>query len=192
MPWRTRTWLLLVPLLAGLVAASPQAPPETTSPSGAITFLARNTFVEADGSFHRWRVTKAEVDRAEPAASFIELEIDVASIDTGIERRDQHLRSEDFFEVETWPHATVRVHDARPDGQSERGNPRYAAKFDIRIRDVEKTLAGSFELIDDARVEGSLTLDRTDFAVGSPRSRWNPLSVHDEVVVRYTATLPTP
>lgn len=182
--------LLLAALTLPLAPAG--AEPEAAKPPGEIAFLARNTFVKADGSFHQWRVTAAEVDPSAPSAGFVEVEIDVASIDTGIGRRDDHLRNEDFFEVETWPRARVRVHGAEPDGRSERGNPQYTASFDVRIRDVEKTLVGRFELIDDTRVEGSLTLDRTEFGVGTPRSRWNPLSVHDEVVVRYTATLPTP
>ena len=59
-----------------------------------------------------------------------------------------------------------------------------------RIRDVERRLPGTFELIDESRIEGTLSLDRTEFGVGSPRSRWNPLSVHDQVVVDYSASLP--
>ena len=42
-------------------------------------------------------------DPAEPAATSVEVEVDVASIHTGVDRRDKHLLSEDFFDVEKFP-----------------------------------------------------------------------------------------
>ncbi|KEI45260.1 YceI family protein [Saccharopolyspora rectivirgula] len=36
--------------------------------------------------------------------SRIEVVIDASSIDTGVEKRDEHLRSADFFDVENYPH----------------------------------------------------------------------------------------
>jgi polyisoprenoid-binding protein YceI len=43
-------------------------------------------------------------DPADPAKTRVELQIDAASIDTGNERRDAHLRNADFFDVEKFPH----------------------------------------------------------------------------------------
>ncbi len=42
-------------------------------------------------------------DPAELAATTIELEVDAASVYTGVDRRDSHLRSEDFFDVDKSP-----------------------------------------------------------------------------------------
>ncbi len=44
----------------------------------------------------------------DPLASSVTAEIDLASIITGNEQRDQHIRSADFFEVETYPTMTYR------------------------------------------------------------------------------------
>src|SRR2546429_9252903 len=41
--------------------------------------------------------------------SWAELDIDAASIDTGVEDRDNHLRSGDFLDVENHPKITVRT-----------------------------------------------------------------------------------
>ncbi|MCX5806979.1 MAG: YceI family protein [Proteobacteria bacterium] len=42
-------------------------------------------------------------DPVEPASTSVEVEVDVASIYTGVDRRDNHLRSTDFFDVEKFP-----------------------------------------------------------------------------------------
>jgi polyisoprenoid-binding protein YceI len=57
------------------------------------------------------------IDEANPAASKVEVTFDVASLETGDEKRDGHLRSADFFEVEKFPTMTFsskRVEFAAP------------------------------------------------------------------------------
>lgn len=163
-------------------------------PPGEIRFEAGNLFSTADGRFREWRIERAEVDPADLTRGEVVVVVDVASLDTGIEARDEHLRTADFFEVERWPTATVRVHHARPDGEDEAGRPRYRADFDLRIRDVERTLQGRFVLLegDPPVVEGELEVDRLDFGVGEPRAWWNPASIDERVPVRFRSVLPTP
>jgi polyisoprenoid-binding protein YceI len=45
-----------------------------------------------------------------------EIKIDVASIDTRQEMRDNHLRSADFFEAEKYPYITFRLNRIEPKG----------------------------------------------------------------------------
>src|SRR5262250_3833158 len=52
----------------------------------------------------------------DPLGSSVIAEIDLASIDTGSEQRDAHIRSADFFEVETYPTMTYRSTGVRRDG----------------------------------------------------------------------------
>lgn len=56
----------------------------------------------AYGSFRSFSGDVA-IDRDDPANSRIDITIDAASIDSGLEAFDTHLRSADFFEVETYP-----------------------------------------------------------------------------------------
>ena len=44
----------------------------------------------------------------DPAESTIEVQIDMTSVDSGDQARDDHLRSPDFFDVDQWPTATFR------------------------------------------------------------------------------------
>lgn len=183
--------LLLACWVPGAVVADTEPEPGAEAP-GSLTFLGRNLFARANGSFERWRITRFDVDWDRIERGVVEVEVDVASIDTGIGRRDEHLRSADFFEVERWPKARVRVHGARLLGQSDAGNARYAASFDIRIRDVEKTLEGEFEILPGSpkTLEGELSLNRVDFGVGGPHAGWNPMSVREEIPIRFSVPLP--
>jgi len=53
----------------------------------------------------------------DPAQSAVEVQIDVASIDTRDAGRDEHLRSADFFDVEAHPTITYRSTSVRPEGR---------------------------------------------------------------------------
>lgn len=44
-----------------------------------------------------------QFDKANPAASSVEVTLDSASVSTGDDNRDNHLRSADFFDAETYP-----------------------------------------------------------------------------------------
>ncbi len=56
------------------------------------------------------------VTSEDPLCSSVTAKIDLASIDTGNERRDDHLRSADFFEVETYPTMSYRSTGICPSG----------------------------------------------------------------------------
>ncbi len=177
-----------IALLPVVLPISPApAEPDWVVPAGSrIEFVGTNLFSTAEGVFHRWRIVEASVQPSRPSESFVEVEVDVASLDTGIERRDDHLRTDDFFDVARFPTARVRVHEVRAANEKV-----YRARFDIRIRDVEKSFESEFELVraSPPTVAGQLTLKRTDFGIGSAPSRWNPMSVDDEVLVRFDAVL---
>jgi polyisoprenoid-binding protein YceI len=49
--------------------------------------------------------------------SRIEFEVEASSIDTGHERRDNHLRSDDFFDAEQYPKISFRSTDVQRDAQ---------------------------------------------------------------------------
>ena len=59
------------------------------------------------GSFHDVKGA-LQFDAAIPDKSSLDVVIQAASIDTGIEKRDNHLRSQDFFEVEKFPALTFK------------------------------------------------------------------------------------
>ena len=189
-----------LPLLLGLcsclaLVACVNAPPETRGANGdEIRFESRSGIAKANGIFRDWRVVDARIDPGRPAESHVAIEIDVDSIDTGFERRDAHLRDPDFFDAATWPHARVRVSDARPvasEGAGGAAPDSYQARFEVEIRDRREALEGAFRVVSRRPlvVEGELEIDRTSFGVGSPNRWWNPMAPRNQVPVHFRLTL---
>jgi len=75
-----------------------------------------------------------------PANSSVTAEIDLASIITGNEQRDAHIRSADFFEVETYPKMTFRSTGVREDGDD------YILDGELTLKGVTKTVPLRLEL----------------------------------------------
>ncbi|HEX2140703.1 MAG TPA: YceI family protein, partial [Candidatus Limnocylindria bacterium] len=61
-----------------------------------------------------------DFDPERPEAGRVEAVIDAASINTGVEQRDQHLRSADFLDVEDHPDITFRSTRITPAGDGYR------------------------------------------------------------------------
>lgn len=80
----------------------------------AIHFSVRHmVFAKVRGSFGSWRA-ELTLDAADITRSSVKVEIDAASIDTGVADRDQHLRSADFLATEEFP--TIRFESTGVEG----------------------------------------------------------------------------
>jgi polyisoprenoid-binding protein YceI len=77
---------------------------------------------------------------ADPFSSSATAEIDLKSITTGNDQRDAHLRSADFFEVETYPTMTYRSTGVR----FEDGN--YILDGQLTLKGVTKDVPLALEL----------------------------------------------
>jgi polyisoprenoid-binding protein YceI len=66
-----------------------------------VSFVARHLMSRVRGTFSE--VSGQIVTTAEPSRSSVTADIGVASVRTGVEMRDNHLRSADFFEADRYP-----------------------------------------------------------------------------------------
>jgi polyisoprenoid-binding protein YceI len=73
-----------------------------------------------------------DYDPAKPEASSIEATIDASSIDTRDEKRDAHLRSADFFDVEKYPSLTFKSKKVTKTGDG------FTAVGDLTMHGVTK------------------------------------------------------
>ena len=76
-----------------------------------------------------------------PEDSTVEITMDTASISTGTEDRDNHLRSADFLNVEEHPTLTFRSTSVEPDGD------RWKLTGDLTIRDITKPIVLNLEFL---------------------------------------------
>jgi polyisoprenoid-binding protein YceI len=86
-----------------------------------------------------------ELDLENPAASTARVELDVASLETGAEQRDAHLRSADFFDAEQFP--TITFATRRVEGARAEEGASFRVVGDLTIRGVtrEVTLDATYE-----------------------------------------------
>lgn len=87
----------------------------------------RGRFDAFSGSF--------ELDEENPAASSLDVTIDVASINTGDAGRDTHLRSADFFETDKYPTATYKSTKVEKIGENE-----YRIEGDFTLHGVTRNV----------------------------------------------------
>jgi polyisoprenoid-binding protein YceI len=80
------------------------------------------------------------VTGADLTQSAVTAEIDLASIDTGNEQRDGHIRSADFFEVEKYPTMTYRSTGVRAEGDH------YVLDGELTLKGVTKEVPLTLEL----------------------------------------------
>ena len=93
----------------------------------------------AFGRFNEMAGT-VKFDEAEPASSSLQITIKTASIDTGNEGRDRHLRSGDFFDVKQFPVMTFKSTSAK-----KTGDKTYALTGNFMLKGVTKSITVSVE-----------------------------------------------
>jgi polyisoprenoid-binding protein YceI len=145
----------------------------TVDPSHSrIGFVARHAMVtKVRGAFNDYEAV-AEVNGDSLADSKVRVAIKPASVDTRSEQRDGHLRSADFFDVETYPEITFTSTQVEPVGDDV-----LRVTGDLFIKGVSKPVTIDFTYEGSAvdpfgnqRVgfEGQLVVNRKDWGLN-----WN-------------------
>lgn len=152
----------------------------------AMVAKVRGAFNSVSGSLR--------LDGESLAEAAVEVRVDMASVDTRNSDRDNHLRSGDFFDVETFPEM-VFVSTAVDEVEENS----FIVTGDLTIRDVTRQISIPLELLgletdpfgnQRAGFEGSRRIDRKEFGVS-----WNtPLDsggvlVGDKVTLEFELSL---
>jgi polyisoprenoid-binding protein YceI len=155
-----------------LIAALPAfAAEKTFAPDTYHThlgFRAKTVLFGVDGAFKSYKADiKGDPDTYNPAS--ITFEIDVASISTGIEARDNHLKSADFFDAAKYPKITFTSNKAWKEGD------KVMVAGTLTMHGVSKAMTLTFDPAfgkngagaDTWSYESAFKISRKDFGVGT-------------------------
>ena len=129
-----------------------------------IGFKIRNFGVNVNGSFKGLQ-GKIIFFPDSLGASHFNVTIQVKTINTGIDQRDNHLRSEDYFEVEKYP----VIHFVSTQVTTSTKKEYFFVFGKLTIKDVTKEISFPFKATpkeSDILFEGEFTLNRRDYNVG--------------------------
>jgi polyisoprenoid-binding protein YceI len=147
-------------------------------PHTGIEFTVNHFFTPITGKFDNYEV-ELMFDRENPANSSVEVRIDVQSVNTGNDRRNEHLQSGDFFEADEYRWITFRSEEVvARNGMTllVRGpltikDQTHEVELPVSIlgvkdipEEMREMLAGVKEV---ASFTTELAIDRSDYGVGT-------------------------
>jgi polyisoprenoid-binding protein YceI len=121
-------WILSTAATASAAVHSFQVDPGHSS----VAFTVRHLVSKVPGRFGEFDGTVTMDPTAIESTLKVTGKIKAASIDTGVDKRDNHLRSADFLEVEKYPEITFTSKKAVKSGD------KYAVTGDLTIHGVTK------------------------------------------------------
>ncbi len=129
-----------------------------------ITFEIKNMGINTGGSLGGLSA-KLHFTPGNLATSTLEATVDVGTINTDNSTKDEHLRSEDFFDVAKYPKITLKSVSLK-----HKSGDNYTGTFLLTIKDKTKQLDIPFSYTDkgnSGEFKASFKINRLDFGVGS-------------------------
>ncbi len=123
-----------------------------------ITFTATNLGVNVPGKLRKATGT-IQFDENDLASSFFKVKIPAKTINTKNSMRDEHLKEEEFFDVQNHPFITFESTEIT------KAKTGYIAKGKLTIKGTTKIVLIPFEY-SNGEFTGSLTINRNDYAIG--------------------------
>jgi polyisoprenoid-binding protein YceI len=145
----------------------PESQPVDNLEESYIKFNIRNLGLNVEGAFKSFK-TKVQYNESQPEKSNFSAEIQSNSIDTGITKRDNHLKKEAYFDVAQYPTISFQSTKVSAEGEDKL---KVFGDLTIKGKTLPITLSVSITnkgSVREFRIEGEL--DRRDYKVGG--SSW--------------------
>ena len=167
-----RAFALALAVALSFASAVQAAPTTYTIDNGHsnVGFSVRHIFSKVPGSFTKFSGAIV-YDPAKPADSSVKAEIDASTVNTRNEKRDGHLKTEDFFFVEKNPTITFESTKVTPAGEGKlqvEGNLTMRGVTKPVVLDVTVLGAAQNEKEAVAGFEAVTKVNRKDFGIN-----WN-------------------
>jgi len=146
-----------------------------------ISFVSKQMGVAVDGRFKKFDA-KITVDPAKPEAGKAQLDIELASIDTGSGEADSEVKGKKWFNTAAFPKASFVSSQVRA-----LGGGRYEALGKLTIKGSTRDVAAPFTFKQEGNAgvfDGAFTLKRLDYAIGE--GEWADTStVANEIQIKF-------
>lgn len=146
-----------------------------TVTKNTITFQIKNLGFQTGGNISGLQAD-IQFDPANLGVSTIGSTVDVNSINTDNDMRDEHLKSDAFFDVAKYPHITMKSVSIK-----HKSGDNYVGQFNVTIKAKTQLISVPFTYIasgNTASFKGSFKMKRSDFGVGD-----SSLTLSDDVTV---------
>jgi len=149
-----------------------------------VSFTAATVLFDVDGEFGEFTVS-IDGDPNKPQTVKVEANIDVASLNTQNTKRDNHLKSPDFFDAAKYP--MIRFASTRVKTKGSQ----LVVTGNLTMHGVSKLVSIPFKVakgkngagVDTTTYKGKLTIDRNDYRIGTD-SIAAKISLEDEVEIK--------
>ena len=142
-----------------------QAQNFTPSDEGSkLHFVIKNIGINTGGDIAGMK-GKIKFDAKQPASSLFDVTVDVTTIDTDNDRRDGHLKKDDFFDAEKYP----TIHFVSTEIKQRADLKHFIFKGNLTIKDITKPIEFPFTAEGKdggALFAGEFEINRIDFGVG--------------------------
>lgn len=160
-----RSLLILAAWAAVLSTATANEVYKIDTAHSSISFKVHQYLAVTNGKFKKFSGT-IDIDRDHPEKSSVVAKIDVRSIDTGIRKRDDHLRSAEFFNVGKFPEITFKSQSVKQTGQQS-GD----IVGDFTMHGVTKPITLHVKLLTPLRDEASMQHSRWEVTTAPLKRR---------------------
>ena len=147
-----------------LLAASLVNGQKINSELSAVNFKIKNMKVRTVTGVFTGLKGEVRFDPDDLASSYFNVSIDATSVNTESERRDDHLRNEDFFHVEKFPLISFESHSIQP------GPEGFTTTGILIMRGVSKEVSIPFAY-NNNRFTGTLDINRFDYKIGEKKGK---------------------
>lgn len=142
-----------------------------------ITFKIKNMkFRTVEGSFSDMT---GMVDIKDHSIQHIEACIPTTTVNTESKKRDEHLKNEDFFDVNTYPEICFES------SQIEKKDGQFTANGKLSLHGITKSIQIPLKMQGN-KISGSFTLNRLDYNLGESTGTF---MVGDEVEITITCII---
>ncbi|WP_428327623.1 YceI family protein [Mucilaginibacter sp.] len=165
----------IIAILFIIIAGTANTFAQSTISRSTITFHIKNMGIGTSGTFSGLQAS-VNFNPADLAKSTIDASVETSTLNSNNSSRDEHLKSEDFFDIAKYPKITLKSVSF-----THKSGDNYTGKFNLTIKDKTKLIDMPFTYVQkDNKIafKGTFKINRLDYGIGG-----NSLILADQATI---------